>query len=206
LQSDVIFATGIADAHTDAAGVVYAERGFHLLLPEGLELAVWLGSRTNDIQSQNSTVAGSARPFFSITGLIYLRARVGVAWLGVGFLLSSVSLSHHALEQLVERSVVPLRTALLPQVDTEAQAIFRGRDSMARIIDADDQCCPAAMPGIWAGGHDKMALDPDWGYPTAVCACRSFLPAPSCPRPNCARPSGCAGRMIPPVGWHEARG
>lgn len=28
---------------------------------------------------------------------------------------------------------------------------------------AANSCHPAATPGPWAGGHDAVALDPDWG-------------------------------------------
>jgi len=99
---------------------------------------------------------------FHETGLIYLRARVGMAGPLLGFQLSAVSFCAHSLERLVERSDIDLQTALLPQVDAEAQAIFRGWDSAARIVEADDEYYPAATPGLWAGGHDEMALDPEW--------------------------------------------
>jgi hypothetical protein len=81
----------------------------------------------------------------------------------LGFDLSAVNFCGHALERLVERTEIDLRTALLPRIDAEAQEILRGWDRQARIIDADDEYFPAATPGLWAGGHDEMALDADWG-------------------------------------------
>lgn len=67
----------------------------------------------------------------------------------------------HALERLVERSDLALHTALLPQLDAEAQTIFRGCDRAARIVEAGDEYYPAETPGLWAERHDEMALDPD---------------------------------------------
>lgn len=98
---------------------------------------------------------------FHETGLIYLRATVGMTGPLLGFRLSAVSFCAHALERLVERSEIDLHTALLPQVDAEARAIFRGWDRAARIMEAGDEYYPAATPGLWAGGHDEMALHPD---------------------------------------------
>lgn len=99
---------------------------------------------------------------FHETGLIYLRARVSRQGLGIGFDLSAVSFCRHALERLVERSDVRLDAPLLSQVDAEAQAIFRGWDRAARITDADDDYYSAGVAGLWAGGHDEMAIDRDW--------------------------------------------
>lgn len=117
---------------------------------------------------------------FHETGLIYLRARVRMMGPGLGFQLSAVSFCAHALERLVERSDLDLHTALLPQVDAEAQAIFGGWDRAARIEEAGDEYYPAETPGLWAGGHDEMAVDPDWGLSNG-CGClpvfsaRTFL-------------------------------
>ena len=117
---------------------------------------------------------------FHETGLIYLRARVRMMGPGLGFQLSAVSFCAHALERLVERSGLDLQTALLPQVDAEAQAIFGGWDRAARIIDADDEYYTAETPGLWAGGHDEMAPTPDWGLSKScgsvpVFSARTFL-------------------------------
>jgi hypothetical protein len=117
---------------------------------------------------------------FHETGLIYLRVKVAMSGGALGFHLSAVSFCCHALERLVERSDIDLQAALLPQVDAEAQAIFRGWDRAARIVEADDEYYPAATPGLWAGGHDEMALDPDWGLSNGcgrlpVFSARTFL-------------------------------
>lgn len=119
---------------------------------------------------------------FHETGLIYLRARVGLVGRGMGFHLSAVSFCRHALERLVERSTLALDAALLPQVDNEAQAIFRAWDRNALISEAGDEYYPAALPGVWAGGHDEMALDPDWNLRNScgmlpVFSARTFLSA-----------------------------
>lgn len=158
---------------------------------------------TRAVRAVEALVEGAT--VFHETGMIYLRARVGIVGPGIGLQLSAVSFCAHALERLVERSDIDLQAALLPQVDAEAQAIFRGWDRAARIEEAGDEYYPAATPGLWAGGHDEMALEPDWGL-CATDPCRSFPPAPSCPRPSFARPSGCAGKMTLSAGWHEARG
>ena len=117
---------------------------------------------------------------FHETGLIYLRARGGMIGPGLGFQLSAVSFCAHALERLVERSDIDLQNVLLPQVDAEAQAIFRGWNRAARILNAGDEYYPAATPGIWAGGHNEMALDQDWGLSNGcgrlpVFSARTFL-------------------------------
>jgi hypothetical protein len=130
------------------------------------------------VRAVEARVEGEA--VFNETGLIYLRARVGMAGPGLGFQLSAVSFCAHALERLVERSNFDLSTPLLPQVDAEAQAIFRGGDRAARIVDAGDEYYPAATPGLWAEGHDQMALDPDWNLSNAtgalpVFSARTFL-------------------------------
>jgi hypothetical protein len=115
---------------------------------------------TRAVRAVEARVEGQT--VFQETGLIYLRATVGMTGPHLGFRLSAVSFCTHALERLVERSDVNLQTALLPQVDAEAQAIFRGWELAARIMDAGDEYYPAATPGLWAGGHDEMALDPNW--------------------------------------------
>lgn len=104
-----------------------------------------------------------------------------------GVHLSAASFCTHALERLVERSDIDLRTARVPQVDAEAQAIFRGWDRAARIVDAGDEFYPAATAGLWAGGHDDLALDPDWNlfHPSGrppIFSARTFLSeAEMCP-------------------------
>lgn len=117
-----------------------------------------------DVRQVEARVEGETA--FHETGLIYIRAKVGMSGGRLGFCLSAVSYSCHALERLVERSSVDLQSALLPQIDTEAQAIFRGWDRAARIEEAEDEYYAAAVPGLWAGGHDRMALDADWGFDT----------------------------------------
>jgi hypothetical protein len=117
---------------------------------------------------------------FHETGLIYLRANVGIVGPMLGFRLSAVSFCTHALERFVERSNFDLQAEILPQVDTEAQAIFRGWDRAARIVEAGDEYYPSATPGLWAGGHDEMELDPDWGLSNGcgrlpVFSARTFL-------------------------------
>ena len=117
---------------------------------------------------------------FHETGLIYLRARTERTGGQSCFRISAVSFCGHALERLVERSDLPLK-ALLPAVDAEAQAIFRSWDRGARIVEDGDEFHPASTPGVWAGGHDAMCLDPDWGLSTAaapsipVFSVRTFL-------------------------------
>lgn len=100
---------------------------------------------------------------FEETGLIYLRAGVRLAGSRLGVHLSAVSFCLHALERLVERSDVPLQSALLPQVDAEALAIFRAWARGGVLTDTGDEYYPAAAPGVWAGGHDELSMDPDWG-------------------------------------------
>lgn len=133
---------------------------------------------TRAVRAVEARVEGAT--VFHETGLIYLRARVGMMGPGLGFQLSAVSFCAHALERLVERSDIDLQTALLPQVDAEARAIFRGRDRAAGIEEAGDEYYPAETPGMWAGGHDEMALDPDWGLSNGcgrlpVFSARTFL-------------------------------
>lgn len=100
---------------------------------------------------------------FHETGLIYLRAIVRFCVSGIGFQLSAASFCRHAIERLVERSDASIETAVLPHIDTEALAIFRGWDRATLIAEAGDEFYPAEAPGVWAGGHDRMAIDPDWG-------------------------------------------
>lgn len=123
---------------------------------------------TRAVRAVRAQVAGETA--FEETGLIYLRATVGMTGLLLGVHLSAVSFCAHALERLIERSEVDLRTALLPQVDAEARAIFRSWDSGLMVRDREDDFHRAAIPGLWAGGHDEMALDPDWG----LCGTRSL--------------------------------
>lgn len=35
-------------------------------------------------------------------------------------------------------------------------------DRAARIAEDGDEYYPAATPGLWAGGHDEMGIEPDW--------------------------------------------
>ena len=115
---------------------------------------------TRAVREVEARVEGNAA--FRETGVIYLRARLSVADQRVGFGLSAVSFSLHALERLIERSDIPLHAPILTHLDTEAQAIFRSWDRDALIEEMGDEYHRAAQPGLWAGGHDLMALDPDW--------------------------------------------
>jgi hypothetical protein len=115
---------------------------------------------TRAVREVEARVEGNAA--FRETGVIYLRARVSMTGHAVGFGLSAISFGPHALERLIERSDIPLHAPILTHLDAEAQAIFRGWDRDALIHDASDEYYPAATPGLWAGGHDLMALDPDW--------------------------------------------
>ena len=133
---------------------------------------------TRAVREVDARVEGQTA--FRETGLIYLRARVGMFGSRLSIQLSAISFSCHALERLVERSDLDLEAALLPQVDAEAREIFRGWDSGARIEEAGDEFYPAARPGLWAGGHDEMQLEPDWNLRNAcgrlpVFSARTFL-------------------------------
>lgn len=157
----------------------------------------FIARTVRDVEAQ---VSGETA--FHETGLIYLRVQVGLAAGRMGFQLSAVSFCRHALERLVERSDLPLDAALLPQVDAEAVTIFRGWEHAARIAEAGDDYYPAAYPGVWAGGHDLMALDPDWSLRNAsghlpVFSARTFL-SPAEMRPTVwlrwkADPACCMG-------------
>lgn len=125
---------------------------------------------------------------FHETGLIYLRSEVGMIGSTLAFQLSAVSFCGHALERLVERSDLPLDRPLLPQVDDEARAIFRGWDRNARITEDGDEFYSAATPGLWAGGHDELAMEADWNlFNTSgrvpIFSARTFL-SPSQMRPT----------------------
>lgn len=117
-----------------------------------------------DVRQVEARVQGETA--FRETGLIYIRAKVGMSGGRLVFSLSAVSYSCHALERLVERSDVDLHSPLLPQIDTEAHAIFRAWDAGAKIEEAEDEFFASAMPGLWAGGHDRMEIDADWGLDT----------------------------------------
>jgi hypothetical protein len=120
---------------------------------------------------------------FHETGLIYVRAQVEMSGGQPGFRLCAVSFCCHALERLVERSDLPLDADFLSRIDAEAQSIFLGWDRAARIIDDGDEYYSAAVPGVWAGGHDGMTLDADWGLSTEaapsvpIFSARTFLSA-----------------------------
>lgn len=105
---------------------------------------------------------------FQEAGLIYLRVRVVFGWQGVGLQLSASNFCRHAVERLVERSAIPLEEGLLPQLDREAAALFRNWDCAALIAEAGDEFYPAVASGIWAGGHDEMAVGADWGLSDLV--------------------------------------
>jgi hypothetical protein len=117
---------------------------------------------------------------FREPSLIYLRATVGMTGPLLGFQLSAVSFCAHALERLIERSAVDLGAAFRRHVDVEAQAIFRGWGRGTRIEEAGDEYYHAAAPGLWAGRHEEMALDPDWNLSNAcgqipIFSTRTFL-------------------------------
>ena len=138
--------------------------------------ALTLTART--VRAVEARVEGATA--FHETGLIYLRACVGMEGHVLSARLCAASFCIHALERLVERSDLDLQTALLPRLDAEAQAIFRGWDRDARITDADDEYYPATIPGVWAGGHDAMAMDSDWNLcnpsgQVPVFSARTFL-------------------------------
>lgn len=133
---------------------------------------------TRSVREVEARVEGET--VFKETGLIYLRVVVGLAAHRIAFNLTAVSFCAHALERLVERSDHDLQASLLPHIDAEAQAIFRAWDSAALIEEGGDEFYRAATPGLWAGGHDEMALEPDWNLSTAtgrlpIFSARTFL-------------------------------
>lgn len=103
---------------------------------------------------------------FRETGLIYIHAKIGMSGGRLGLSLSAVSYSCLEVQRLVERSDVDLQTALLRQVDAEAHAVFRAWGVGAKIEEAEDEHYAAAVPGLWAGEHDRMAVDAEWGLDT----------------------------------------
>ena len=103
---------------------------------------------------------------FLEAGLIYLRARANLVRGRFGYRISAVSFCAHALERLVERSRVCLDAPLLHVIDAEVQTIFRAWDNGARILQDDDEFYPGSTAGVWAGSHDGMSLEPDWGLST----------------------------------------
>ena len=122
-------------------------------------------------------VAGA--PLFQETGLIYLRAECFQFAGKMAFDLKAISFCCHALERLVERSDLPL-TGLLPQIDAEVAQMFAGLRAGADLTDGGDQFLPARVGGVWAGGEDEMAMDPDWGLRNAcghlpLFSARTFL-------------------------------
>lgn len=117
-----------------------------------------------DVRLVEARVQGETA--FRETGLIYIRAKVGMSGGRLVFSLSAVSYSCHALERLVERSSVDLHSPLLPRIDTEAHAIFRAWDAGRKIEEAEDEYFASALPGLWAGGHDRMEIETDWGLET----------------------------------------
>lgn len=148
--------------------------------------ATGLSVTTRAVREIEARVDGDAA--FWETGVIYLRAHLSIRVARVVFALSAISFSLHALERLVERSDIPLHTPLLPYLDTEAQAIFRGWDRGTLIAEMGDEYHRASQPGLWAGGHDLMALDPDWGLVNGcgqlpIFSARTFL-APAQMRPT----------------------
>lgn len=50
----------------------------------------------------------------------------------------------------------------------QGETAFRGWDGGARIVEGDDEFYSASIAGVWAGGHDGMRLEPDWGLSTDV--------------------------------------
>lgn len=117
---------------------------------------------------------------FHETGLIYLRARIAVEGGRVAVRLSAISFCQHALERLVERSQRPLDQPLLPAIDAEVLVLLRDWDKDMLIEDSGDQYYRAAAGGVWAGSHDQMALETDWGLTAAeptlpIFSVRTFL-------------------------------
>lgn len=166
--------------------------------PKGLDrIATRLGTQRGvtrvDLTSCRKSLSFTARTIrqvearvqgetvFRETGLIYLRARAAMASGRIGFRISAVGFCGHALERLVERSEVRLDAPLLQVIDAEAQAVFRGWDSQARIVEGDYEFYSASTLGVWAGGHDGMCLEPDWGLSTdlvpaiSIFSARTFL-------------------------------
>lgn len=128
------------------------------------------------VQEVDSCVEGETA--FSETALVYLRIGTRMRAGSLCFRLSAVSVCRHAIERLVERADVPVNGTLLARVDAEARGIFGGWDRGARIVDDGDEFYPSATPGVWAGGHDRMAIDTDWGLAEGdmlVFSVRTFL-------------------------------
>ena len=69
----------------------------------------------------------------------------------------------HALDRLVEPSDIPIETALLPEIDTEAQGILRCWDWEAVILEDGDDYYPRIRACVWAGGHDEVEQEPGLG-------------------------------------------
>ena len=100
---------------------------------------------------------------FHETGLIYLGAVVTPGRGRPAFGLRAVGFCVHALERLIERTQIPLDAGILPVIDAEARGILAQWDADCMIEDGGDAFFSARSTGVWAGGHDRMGIGPDWG-------------------------------------------
>ncbi|NBZ89122.1 hypothetical protein [Stagnihabitans tardus] len=133
------------------------------LVPGGLSVV------TRSVREVRAQQAGAA--LFSETGLIYHRIVLRLDG-HLSYRISAVSFCRHALERLVERSQVALGP-ILPRVDAEALQLFRQWDRAA-LIEAEGSFARAQEPGVWAGGLDEMALEPDWGLASRAMSFQVF--------------------------------
>lgn len=119
---------------------------------------------------------------FAETTLFYTRLTMKCSHQGIGFTLSRASFCLHALERLVERSLVAPDRPMLSAVDGEARAVLRALAQAEVIEDGAERYLRACQSGVWAGSVDRSALEEDWGLsygteaaPIVVFSVRTFL-------------------------------
>ena len=112
--------------------------------------------------------------------LAYTTLQVFTARGRIGFGTSQVQIGMHAVQRHVERSRCPLRE--LPAHLDAAMVTALGRVRRGVTIEDGDDEYVADAVGVWAGGRDLTAVDPDWGpvfadapHPLPVFSVRTFL-------------------------------
>ena len=138
--------------------------------PSGLTvMARNLREMTNSAQSVE---------LFSESAIVYTHILAEIRGGSLRFGIWRTSFCLHAVERLVERSAIPLDRAVLPALDTEFIAIARNASADRIIREDDERFVQGVETGLWAGGLDDSAPEPDWPFEDAkvpIFSARTFL-------------------------------
>ncbi|WGW02771.1 hypothetical protein [Tropicibacter oceani] len=122
------------------------------------------------------------QPCFSEERIAWTRFHLRNAKRWTSFDVQALHVTRHVMQRRIERSDCPM-TGVLADMDAAMLRALSRLEKGDILQDRDDDFVPAQR-GVWAGGYEQAAVDPEWGPafrngpPMQVFAIRTFLSEP----------------------------